>query len=149
MKLNDQVCSLELAQKLKKLGVEQDSMFAWCDIGGWNIHSFFSPSAEGNRQATIEATGGISAFTAPELGEMLPAYMRILGQGCFDFCCRKVLGSNEWEVAYQKWEFPRFQKSKFLTSFIAPSEADARATLLVFLITEKLLSKTKGENGSN
>ena len=34
MKLEDQVCSLELAKKLKELGVKQDSLFYW------NLYSF-------------------------------------------------------------------------------------------------------------
>ena len=29
MKLEEQVCSLELAKELKELGVKQDSMFYW------------------------------------------------------------------------------------------------------------------------
>lgn len=31
MKLENQVCSKEWAEKLKKLGVKQDSMLYWCD----------------------------------------------------------------------------------------------------------------------
>jgi len=37
MKLEDQVCSLELAKRLKELGVEQESLFYWGLFGGGNI----------------------------------------------------------------------------------------------------------------
>ena len=33
MKLEDQVCGLELAKKLKEIGVKQDSLQYWTDIG--------------------------------------------------------------------------------------------------------------------
>ena len=40
MKLEQQVCSLELAQKLKDLGVKQSSIFVWMllpAIGEWTV----------------------------------------------------------------------------------------------------------------
>ena len=60
MKLEQQVCSLELAKRLKELGVNQESLFAW-DVS-------VTP-------ARLQFTGGwlgsneISAFTVAELGE--------------------------------------------------------------------------------
>ena len=64
MELKDQVVSLELAKKLKELGVKQDSYFAWYkgEVRRWN-------------QLTQELRKGeppVSAFTVAELGEMLP-----------------------------------------------------------------------------
>jgi hypothetical protein len=35
MNLNQQVCSLELARKLKELGVKQESYFWWAIGNGW------------------------------------------------------------------------------------------------------------------
>jgi hypothetical protein len=69
MKLEKQVCSLELAKKLKELGVEQDSLFKWersCSNGldGWNV--IYSQAKE----------QVFSAFTVVELLEMFKENQR-------------------------------------------------------------------------
>ena len=69
MKLEDQVVGLELAKKLKELGVKQESYCYW---------------REGNKEdptyrivTMVCAKGGTySAFTVAELGEMLPNTFR-------------------------------------------------------------------------
>jgi len=38
MKLKDQICSLELARELKKLGVKQESLFYWVISLTTNYH---------------------------------------------------------------------------------------------------------------
>jgi hypothetical protein len=66
MKLEKQVCSLKLAQKLRKLGVEQDSIWDWCKKEGkWSVEWAYSDEP-------IKATAYAAAFTVAELGEMLP-----------------------------------------------------------------------------
>lgn len=71
MKLEDQVCSLELAKKLKVLGVKQDSHFVWFDMDGEMQIVETLPAMPPQKQ-----DGGFnewySAFTCAELGEMLP-----------------------------------------------------------------------------
>ncbi len=70
MKLEQQVCNLELAKKLKELGVKQESYFTWVhwrddsEDDGWDVYHFDNPSH----------TMGVdySAFTVAELGELLP-----------------------------------------------------------------------------
>lgn len=82
MKLEQQVCSLELAKKLKELGVKQESAFVW---------SVPNPEKGRNEREKLvlgkycevmlchkardwgEAFDVYSAFTVAELGEMLPA----------------------------------------------------------------------------
>ncbi len=71
MKLEDQVTSLELARKLKKLGVKQESLFWWVEImvdykwtGEYEL-KYEIPDYQKNTRA-------YSAFTVAELGEMLP-----------------------------------------------------------------------------
>jgi hypothetical protein len=68
--LEQQVVSLELAQKLKELGVKQESLFYW-----------FDPIAEqpvvarSNEEAVLKTffpQKKYSAFTVAELGELLP-----------------------------------------------------------------------------
>jgi hypothetical protein len=69
MKLEEQVCSLELSKKLKELGVKQESLFVWYhyireslgeDIDRWIL----VPSSELNHEVFSEIT---SAFTVAEL----------------------------------------------------------------------------------
>lgn len=75
MKLKDQVVSLELAKKLKELGVKQESLFYW---------SFGDVYEEGkeewcvNYRSKVTKRNGVdlewyAAFTVAELGEMLPS----------------------------------------------------------------------------
>jgi len=71
MKLEEQVCSLELAKKLKELGVKQESLFYW------NIcHDCEKeyPFGSVNWEISYEKNHGenISAFTASELLEKVP-----------------------------------------------------------------------------
>jgi len=71
MKLENQVCSLELAKKLKELGVKQESLFYWRYNDGmdeWFIDEWdeFGPGKE-----FISSLKATSAFTVAELLEML------------------------------------------------------------------------------
>jgi hypothetical protein len=67
MKLEDQVCSLELAKRLKELGVKQESLFYWVSIQGkYFIQYAIFVDSEYQSQLTY------SAFTVAELGEGLP-----------------------------------------------------------------------------
>lgn len=75
MKLENQVCSLELAKKIKELGVEQESLF-------------FGSMHENEKENFDEEVRHIdklykvaSAFTATELGEMLPKIINIGEKG--------------------------------------------------------------------
>jgi hypothetical protein len=75
MKLEDQVCSLELAKQLKEVGVPQDSLFTYKDIGlGYQLTNEVCDS-----NATITTKKGerkvidYSAFIASEIMEVLPA----------------------------------------------------------------------------
>lgn len=61
MEIEKQVCSLELAKKLKELGVKQESLFFWKPDGGWHLSQKLGQHV-------------ISAFTVAELGEILPNY---------------------------------------------------------------------------
>jgi len=64
MTLEDQVVSLELAKKLKELGVSQESYFFWY---GGNVLRENQLTQELRRHEPP-----VSAYTAAELGEMLP-----------------------------------------------------------------------------
>ena len=75
MKLEDQVCSLELAKKLFDLSVPQESLFYWVNnfrgiqlAGKDNIEIEWSINPSSNK-------GNWSAFTVSELFELLPAFI--------------------------------------------------------------------------
>ena len=70
MKIEDQVCSLELSKKLKELGVKQDSIFYW--INGVITDINVSPEQTRNLWYPAHSYTLYSAFTVAELGEMLP-----------------------------------------------------------------------------
>jgi hypothetical protein len=75
MKLSEQVVSLEIAKRLKELGVEIDSLFWWNHFKSyapkfeptWAISDYLESDI---KHSVVEV--GISAPTASELAEMLP-----------------------------------------------------------------------------
>lgn len=124
MKLEQQVVSLELAQKLKKLGVKQESYFGWVRTG------------ENNQEWKVEASfgHGYSAFTVAELGQMLPSYIRHDTYDQLYMYCYKD-DANMWRVTYTKWGMMKeFEIEK------QDTEADARAKMLVYLLENELIT---------
>lgn len=139
MEIKDQVTSLELSKKLKELGVKQDSLFYWIKTDSIKnkeyIISHYKFSENGFSDtcleketsyingASLESTGcgccGISskiseiysAFTASELGEMLPYGFDSYKRSKNDFICRLFV-----HISFSK------------------TEQDARAKMLIYLI---------------
>jgi hypothetical protein len=116
MKIKDQVCNVDLAKRLKQLGVEQESLFWWVDIIDGYDHSgreewWIEPTYKGYKKY-------LSAFTVAELGKKLP--------------------EGYWSG--------KFNKSKFVCweyladDTYAKTEADARAKMLIYLLENKLIS---------
>ncbi len=79
--LEKQVCNLELAKRLKELGVKQESFWAWYEttdrddtprLNRFDEHCTVCPLP---KQAWEEK---YAAFTVSELGEMLPATIDLL-----------------------------------------------------------------------
>ena len=62
-------CSLELSKRLKELGVKQESLFYW--ISNLFMNKYFL-SMEGGFSKEYHKDDFVSAFTASELGKMLP-----------------------------------------------------------------------------
>jgi hypothetical protein len=94
MKVEEQVCGLELSKKLKGLGVKQDSLFCWYTMRNDVDHqdqgepfvdfkycsdSHFDPDGTSYYHPFEIA----SAFTVAELGEMLPDGFYTTKKGCF------------------------------------------------------------------
>lgn len=81
MQLEEQVCSLELAKRLKELGVKQESVFSWRVPTGRD--KIPKPLADEEIRLVYlwheyqkELWDTYSAFTVAELGEMLRPHLK-------------------------------------------------------------------------
>lgn len=121
MKLESQVCSLELAKRLKELGVKQESLFYWKDIVGTKEGCFYKEVS----MYKDYHIGGVdfellcSAFTVAELGNLIGAGLNT-----------KINMSGNIVVFHTLHE----------GGFTADTEADARAKMLIYLLENNLLT---------
>jgi hypothetical protein len=135
MKLENQVCSLELAKQLKELGVKQESLYFWCQQEGQNPGII--PKAKAKRILSWHKEI-VSAFTVAELGEMLPdklANEEYLALHCIK--TRKM--SEEYKPIYKIFFAPAGATPKRIHEQNAFTEADARAKILIYLLKNNLL----------
>lgn len=123
MKIEQQVCSLELAKRLKELGVKQESLFHWQHkLGG-------SSESDAGKDILVYGRYGYhcvevaSAFTSAELGEMLPP-------GPTEHV--KVAKSVDYPDLWMCWMRGHVERDV--------NEADARAKMLVWLIENNLIT---------
>jgi len=136
MKREEQVCSLELAKRIKELGVKQSSAFYWTvpKNDASDIRAYLEAHAV--EQNWLEGMiNKISAFTVAELGEMLPAN---LWNGKGDKVRWLSIDENEdgeWNIEYA-YECRGVYDESVQT---APTEADARAKMLIYLLENKLI----------
>lgn len=126
MPLQQQVCSLELAQKLKELGVKQESLFYWYyvkNLQSWEIFSI--------HEDVLRDKDDISAFTVAELGEMLPGPLTYKG---YNTCLIKSFKIDDTFVSaiYNL-------DGEHMLWIEADTEADARAKMLIYLLENNLL----------
>lgn len=124
--LEQQVCSLPLAQRLKSLGVKQESFFVWAKLSErpekWRIQTK-------DRQYEDEC----SAFTVAELGEMLKNTSHTVRFGT-------LYGEHGWIGLKVSFVSPDHEELDALTDIFAPTEANARAKMLVYLLENKLIT---------
>ncbi len=124
MKLESQVVSLEIAKKLKELGVKQESSKYWCrgktngDIQLYNEPLTYIPLTKGDfRQQQCEH---FSAFTVAELGLLLPQL------------------TKSWQSAFGWYsENPSIAGDRTILPY--DTEADARGKCLTYLLENKLI----------
>lgn len=130
MKIEDQVCSLESAKRLKELGVEQESHFYWCLCNHYsyphvqdasNLNKRFGPDNWRDKYP--------SAFTVGEMGEMLP----------WDIIISRNI-QNQWHIT---WQANGYSDDDVYSVTSQKSEADCRAIMLIYLIEKGLLNKEK------
>ena len=135
MKLEQQCCSLELAKKLKELGVKQESYFYWLEYKSFPVKPWQLETKESLKNVNYPEKA-ISAFTVAELGEMLP--WRIEAKG-FLYTLYQDKGGKPWYwVDYRNGE-STYTKFDILAATESDTEADARAKMLVYLIENKLV----------
>jgi len=134
MELFKQVCSLELARRLKELGVKQESLFWWqvCADGTTELQYQKTTTNYG-----IPVQEYYSAFTVTELGALLPVvvhrYTPIGKEHHSDI--------RYWKNGY-KWciRIGEFDDEEMpCLDFSGDSEADARAHCLIYLVKNKLV----------
>jgi len=126
MKLEDQVCSLELAKKLYDLGFEHESHFWWAE----SHLTFRVTSTPMNRNWINQKR--YAAFTVAELGEILPA---VVNGGPIDTF--KNGRTGPWYFLY------RFEGDKTRHAVDdTPTEADVRAKMLIYRLENKLMDPT-------
>jgi len=135
MKLEDQVCSLELAKKLKELGVEQESYFQWYRerIGGsYNCGQY-------SILETADTEPWFAAYTVAELGEKLPVmYMTYRDFG------KSYEVENWYASGLSKERYPIHHHSYATSS----TEVNARAKMLIHLVENKIIIlPTRSEGG--
>ena len=117
MELKEQVCSLELAKKLKDLEVEQDSLWYWY---AWHnderVDLIF-------KDKDIGFGGGSSwsAFTVAELGEKLKGWDKFNNMNHLPLYDKQV----------KKWN------SILGDDYLGVTEANARAKMLIYLLENK------------
>lgn len=135
MKLEEQLCSLDLAKRLKKLGVKQESTF-WYEQdkeAGRNVWSKDWRLAFNNYSKPYDDKHICSAFSVAELGDMLPIKIATGHRGISSDLLGITKGTWEngdrWQVMYYDEKF-----------FNAPTEADARARMLIYLLKNNLIS---------
>jgi len=135
MKLEQQVVNLELAQKLKELGVEQESLFYYVrlDLKHWEIEQGVEEYSLDYIPNKTNKITDISAFTVAELGEMLPNKI-IVSVGCEYDLFIGILGLC-WQIMYSRHDGTYYETTD-------KNEANARAEMLIYLLENKLITLT-------
>lgn len=119
MRLENQVCSLDLSKRLRELGVKQESLFYFSE----GTIQRFGMIAE--RFEDLDKDD-VSAFTVAELGEMLP---HIIHTPSSD-------GYREQLVTTYKRKSDYLASAGLFYEVLADTEANARAKMLIHLIEQ-------------
>lgn len=137
MTLEQQVCSLDLAKRLKELGVKQESYVYW--IMNWDSDY----PEEGHwwslaqKHELITGREQYSAFTVAELGEMLP-YSGDVSYPTGYLHTVKI-DQNNYRSCYANGAGVMGYKGELLQQ-VANTEANARAKMLIYLLENKLIN---------
>jgi hypothetical protein len=114
--LEKQVCSRQLSERLRELGVKQESYFKWVGDEIWDP----TQQSDYETQSTLPRNKWIAAFTVAELGEILKDHTAL---------------STEWSKVHKQWYLGYDPANTF-----SETEADARAKILIYLVENKLVT---------
>ena len=147
MKLQDQVTNLELSRKLKKLGVEQESLFSWVRekiTDKWKLQ----PNIEwldffGRPPVRLKIIDRYFAYSVAELGEMLPHFIKIK-KIRYQLFISVALGemnnpnsSRQWFVVYSnEKDYSDNAPIKFMMCY---NLADSLTKMLIYLLENGLI----------
>ncbi len=158
MNIESQVCSLELAKRLKEFGVKQQSLFCWNPLKDSNEYVLFPVSFnldEFKKPPLIDENDkAISAFTASELLAILPNRITLpdnepynsfrirIEKGIWCIKENSLEISEFYSVNYccdttsieMDWLFPSLTKNISDENF-----ANALAKMLVYLVENKMV----------
>lgn len=124
MKLENQVTSPEISNKLKDLGVTTPGIF---------LRDYRGSKADEIEESTEPGyfIDGVNCYTVAELGEMLPEI-----DGLMMFQDRAGDSHRVWYANMEDEEYP----FDFDNAQIANTEADARGKMLIYLLENKLIN---------
>jgi hypothetical protein len=161
MQLEKQVVSLELARKLKELGIKQESLFWWIESSGVSsvVHPLYMNALYYVNAQIFEICGIknirdykahstiYAAFTATELGEMLPKAFKTDKENFY---------KTNYTLQYNLFGQPEYfhlgspqtdtEDSNITIRALGSaedSEPDARAKMLIYLIENNLIGNAK------
>ena len=121
MKLEDQVCSLEYAKRLKELGIRDESHFSYYKSSIMKEYDLCTTMTA--RILNDKSNEIYPAFTVAELGEMLGTIFDSYKRDKYDWICRSFdLRANKTHHSFSE------------------KESDARAKMLIYLIEIKIIN---------
>jgi hypothetical protein len=135
MKLVSQVCTLEQAKRLSRLGITQGlSIFFWDDYEG-KQQLMMNETPEDGYKPEADNTC-FSAFTVAELGAMMPDRFQYYGDECF-FESTRYTEDIQWIAGvHTVWAHDKPVVAK--KYYPAATEAQARAELLIHLLEKQI-----------
>lgn len=133
MEPEDQVCSLELAKRLKELGIKQDSFFYW-----WQrVDGCGSPRQPWKQREDYVLLNHFSqhpfqeifsAFTVAELGKILTSTASY--EAMLFFLPNYIKQNDDWLFTYNNGCIQYLQ---------AKTEADARSKIIIHLFVNSMM----------
>lgn len=140
MKLENQVVSLYLSKRLKKLGVKSKSYFRW--------ETYQDPRTNRYKKHIVQDGGHTfgeiyPAYTVAELGDMIPMYINGRYVHIPEKGARNIYDSKPPEKKDIVWSFQPVGQDYIQQS---DTEADARAETLIYLLDKGIISLSQINN---
>jgi hypothetical protein len=139
MNLESQVCSLEIAKRLKELGCEQKSLFFW---SSFNNKWYLQDSSNGSpMQEFIENNRVIVAYTVAEIEKLLPSILKYGNCTAYLEYHHKNRELGYWldgENEYGKYHNLIVINQEYC-HYQATTMADAYGKMLIYLLENKLI----------